>query len=230
MQAASCTFAIVVSALCLAQLGCGRATLSGSTSAAESTAQAGLFEVPADQLAHLKIAPVTRTSWSVAIHTTGTVDWDQDHTTQAITQVNGPITRILVDVGTPVKKDRSAALRLQSRRGQRHRALPQGPQPRGVQQAHRRPHEGNGGPRRGSPSRTTKAPRPTTTTPSPTCRTACSRCGSSASPPPRSTRPRSRARPSAPSWPCARPSPASSCRNWSRPDMLIQAGADRLLP
>jgi cobalt-zinc-cadmium efflux system membrane fusion protein len=33
------------------------------------------------------------------------VDWDQDHTTQAITQVNGPITRILVDVGTPVRKD-----------------------------------------------------------------------------------------------------------------------------
>jgi membrane fusion protein, heavy metal efflux system len=33
------------------------------------------------------------------------VDWDQDHTTQAITQVNGPITRILVDVGTPVQKD-----------------------------------------------------------------------------------------------------------------------------
>jgi cobalt-zinc-cadmium efflux system membrane fusion protein len=33
------------------------------------------------------------------------VDWDQDHTTQAITQVNGPIARILVDVGTPVQKD-----------------------------------------------------------------------------------------------------------------------------
>jgi len=56
-------------------------------------------------MAHLKIAKVAKTSWGVAIHTTGTVDWDQDHTTQAITQVNGPITRILVDVGTPVKKD-----------------------------------------------------------------------------------------------------------------------------
>jgi len=54
---------------------------------------------------HLKIGRVARASWEVAIHTTGTVDWDQDHTTQAITQVNGPISRILVDVGTPVKKD-----------------------------------------------------------------------------------------------------------------------------
>jgi cobalt-zinc-cadmium efflux system membrane fusion protein len=38
------------------------------------------------------------------VHTTGTVDWDADHTTQAITQVNGPISRIMVDNGTPVKK------------------------------------------------------------------------------------------------------------------------------
>jgi len=64
--------------------------------------------VPPDQLAHLKIVQVAKTSWGVAIHTTGTVDWDQDHTTQAITQVNGPITRILVDIGTPVKRDEPA--------------------------------------------------------------------------------------------------------------------------
>jgi cobalt-zinc-cadmium efflux system membrane fusion protein len=30
------------------------------------------------------------------------VDWDADHTTQAITQVSGPISRLLVDLGTPV--------------------------------------------------------------------------------------------------------------------------------
>ena len=38
------------------------------------------------------------------LRTTGTVDWDNDHTTQAITQVSGPITRILVDTGARVKK------------------------------------------------------------------------------------------------------------------------------
>jgi cobalt-zinc-cadmium efflux system membrane fusion protein len=36
--------------------------------------------------------------------TTGTVDWDANHTTQAITQVNGPISRILVDTGAKVKQ------------------------------------------------------------------------------------------------------------------------------
>ena len=33
------------------------------------------------------------------------MDWDADHTTQAITQVNGPISRILVDTGSRVAAD-----------------------------------------------------------------------------------------------------------------------------
>jgi cobalt-zinc-cadmium efflux system membrane fusion protein len=37
------------------------------------------------------------------VRTTGTVDWDNDHTTQAITQVSGPIVRIVADTGTRVK-------------------------------------------------------------------------------------------------------------------------------
>jgi cobalt-zinc-cadmium efflux system membrane fusion protein len=89
----------------LSQPGCGRSTTAENKPSSEATLQPGLFTVPPEQLAHLRIAPAARTSWAVAIHTTGTVDWDQDHTTQAITQVNGPITRILVDVGTPVRKD-----------------------------------------------------------------------------------------------------------------------------
>ena len=59
--------------------------------------------MPPDQLAHLKIAPARAATWSTTVRTTGTVDWDNDHTTQAITQVSGPITRILVDTGTKVK-------------------------------------------------------------------------------------------------------------------------------
>jgi cobalt-zinc-cadmium efflux system membrane fusion protein len=84
-------------------------TKAGEAKAGESKpdqAQApasGPFVVPQDQLARLKIAPVQRTTWSIAINTTGTVDWDADHTTQAITQVNGPISRILVDTGARVQ-------------------------------------------------------------------------------------------------------------------------------
>ena len=96
---------LVLAALGLFQLSCGELKKAESQPADESNKPAGFFTVPPDQLAHLKIAQVAKTSWGVAIHTTGTVDWDQDHTTQAITQVSGPITRILVDVGTPVQKD-----------------------------------------------------------------------------------------------------------------------------
>jgi cobalt-zinc-cadmium efflux system membrane fusion protein len=61
------------------------------------------FTVPEAQRAHLGIATAHLTDLPSTIHTTGTVDWDNDHTTQAITQVNGPITRIVVDLGTHVK-------------------------------------------------------------------------------------------------------------------------------
>jgi cobalt-zinc-cadmium efflux system membrane fusion protein len=37
------------------------------------------------------------------VRTTGTVDWDNDHTAQAITQVSGPITRLVVDTGARVR-------------------------------------------------------------------------------------------------------------------------------
>ncbi len=65
-------------------------------------AQQAYFTVSQDQLAHLRVEPVQRATWEISIHTTGTVDWDADHTTQAITQVNGPIARILVDTGAKV--------------------------------------------------------------------------------------------------------------------------------
>ncbi len=88
----------------LFQLGCG---LSSKTDQAASTqdqaVQPKLLTVSKEQLAHLTIQPVGTATWSITIHTTGTVDWDADHTTQAITQVNGPISRILVDYGSAVK-------------------------------------------------------------------------------------------------------------------------------
>jgi cobalt-zinc-cadmium efflux system membrane fusion protein len=64
--------------------------------------EASLFDVPAKQISNLRIAEARTESWSTVVRTTGTVDWDADRTTQAITQVNGPISRLLVDTGTPV--------------------------------------------------------------------------------------------------------------------------------
>jgi cobalt-zinc-cadmium efflux system membrane fusion protein len=75
-----------------------------SKSEAAHAVQPGLVTISADQTSHLKTVVVGKATWSVSVHTTGTVDWDADHTTQAITQVNGPISRIVVDTGTPVKQ------------------------------------------------------------------------------------------------------------------------------
>ncbi len=71
---------------------------------ADISAEPSLFNVSKEQLDHLQIVTVKRESWPVSIETTGTVDLDNDHTAQAITQVNGPISRIVVDVGAQVKE------------------------------------------------------------------------------------------------------------------------------
>jgi cobalt-zinc-cadmium efflux system membrane fusion protein len=81
---------------------CGLYKKVAPAAAAAQSDEAALFEVPAKQLAHLKIADVKKASWASVVRTTGTVDWDADHTTQAITQVNGPISKLLVDLGSKV--------------------------------------------------------------------------------------------------------------------------------
>ena len=93
---------IVLTAVALALCSCNLSKSTPPVVAAAATDEASLFEVPAKQLPQLDIVEVRKTSWSTTVRTTGTVDWDADHTTQAITQVNGPITKLLVDLGTNV--------------------------------------------------------------------------------------------------------------------------------
>jgi membrane fusion protein, heavy metal efflux system len=89
----------------LASSSCGSKPAAAQPTATPSEADATLFQVPQNQMAHLKIVEAHKAVWSPVIRTTGTVDWDADHTTQAITQVNGPISKLLVDTGTMVKAD-----------------------------------------------------------------------------------------------------------------------------
>jgi cobalt-zinc-cadmium efflux system membrane fusion protein len=70
----------------------------------ETGQPASLFTVSKEQLKHLQIVSVKQESWQLSIETTGTVDLNNDRTAQAITQVGGPISRILVDVGSIVKE------------------------------------------------------------------------------------------------------------------------------
>jgi cobalt-zinc-cadmium efflux system membrane fusion protein len=70
----------------------------------EASQQASLFSVSKEQLEHLRIVSVKQESWQLSIETTGTVDLNNDRTAQAITQVSGPISRLVVDVGSIVKE------------------------------------------------------------------------------------------------------------------------------
>lgn len=91
-------------AVLVSQAGCGSAgTPAGGSESETASNKASLFTVSQDQLAHLQIETVKSGAWRVNVETTGTVDWDADQTTQAITQVSGPITRIAVDYGSHVK-------------------------------------------------------------------------------------------------------------------------------
>lgn len=92
---------LAVAAAASACAGSGNGTKAAGQEPQSS--QPSLFTVPENQLAHLQIKPVQKVNWPFTVRTTGTVDWDADHTTQAITQVSGPIAKILVDAGSFVE-------------------------------------------------------------------------------------------------------------------------------
>jgi cobalt-zinc-cadmium efflux system membrane fusion protein len=93
--------AVVLTALAAAACG-GR---SGDTSgeAPGGQGRSGLFRVSPGQLKELRLAQVQPAAWDTEVRTTGTVDWDAGHTSQAIAAVGGVITRIVVDLGRQVK-------------------------------------------------------------------------------------------------------------------------------
>ncbi len=92
---------LILSVLLLAA-GCGRAPDPGQAAAPKGGDRPALFTVAPAQVAQLRLMPVETDTWTAEIQTTGTVDWDADHTTQAIAQASGPISRIVVDLGSRV--------------------------------------------------------------------------------------------------------------------------------
>ena len=189
--------------------------------------QPALLSVSNDQLAHLTIVDAKKVTWPVDVQTTGTVDWDADHTTQAITQVNGPISRILVDLGTPVKGREPLALRVEPRRRQCGlRRIERRRNREGLHETHRWTAQKELlDQRRRRRKRIMKAMSPITTTPPPTSKTASRRSRSSASRNRRWTMRSNRANPSLPNLPFARRSTGAVIQKLVSPGQFIQAGA-----
>jgi membrane fusion protein, heavy metal efflux system len=95
----------VLSSLVLALSGCSGA---GSDGAAKNNGNnsntAELFTIPADQMAHVQVLTVQPSSLTRTLRLTGTVAYNSFHTTPVITQVSGPVRRIVVVPGQRVQK------------------------------------------------------------------------------------------------------------------------------
>ncbi|MGO9969589.1 MAG: efflux RND transporter periplasmic adaptor subunit [Bryobacteraceae bacterium] len=73
---------------------------SSATDASES--KAGLFTVPQDQMAHVQVTPVQAVKLHRVLRLTGAVAYNSFETTPVITQIGGPVARILVSPGQEV--------------------------------------------------------------------------------------------------------------------------------
>jgi membrane fusion protein, heavy metal efflux system len=63
-----------------------------------------LFAVPKGQLSHIQVVTVQPTSWPRVLRLNGTVAYNSFLTTPVISQVSGPVSRILVSPGQQIKK------------------------------------------------------------------------------------------------------------------------------
>lgn len=63
-----------------------------------------LFTVPKDQASHIQVVTLQPTSWPRVLRLTGTVAYNSFQTTPVISQVSGPVSRIMVSPGQQVKK------------------------------------------------------------------------------------------------------------------------------
>ena len=102
--------ALAVTAMLVAMVGCNgsapgsRGMTSYSGNSAEPSDKAQLFTLPADQMAHVQIVTVQPTSIVRTLRLTGAVSFNGFDTTPVITQVSGPVSRIVVTPGQEVHR------------------------------------------------------------------------------------------------------------------------------
>jgi len=98
--------AFALLSLALALVSCARrgadATVSAASSTEISESKARLFTVPQDQMAHVQVVPVQAIRLTRVLRLTGAVAYNSFETTPVITQIGGPVARILVFPGEEV--------------------------------------------------------------------------------------------------------------------------------
>ena len=94
------------SAIMLVLAGCGGSgsNTSANSSSAKNSDNAELFTIPQEQMAHVQVLTVQTTTLPRTLRLTGAVAYNSFRTTPVITQVSGPVSRIVVVPGQKVRK------------------------------------------------------------------------------------------------------------------------------
>ncbi|MGD0414813.1 MAG: efflux RND transporter periplasmic adaptor subunit [Terriglobales bacterium] len=95
------------SAIMLVFAGCQRSgskASADSSSAAKSSDNAELFTIPQEQMEHVQVLTVQPTTLPRTLRLTGAVAYNSFRTTPVITQVSGPVSRVVVVPGQKVQK------------------------------------------------------------------------------------------------------------------------------
>src|ERR1035438_10083363 len=106
LTALAATSAIMLMLVLMLMTGCGGSASksAGNASSAKSSDNAELFTIPQDQMAHVQVLTVEATTLPRTLRLTGAVAYNSFRTTPVITQVSGPVSRVVVVPGEQVQK------------------------------------------------------------------------------------------------------------------------------
>jgi membrane fusion protein, heavy metal efflux system len=95
---------IVSLTVLLALAGCGGADSGNAKNSNPDTGNPNLFSIPQDQMSHVQVLTIQPTTLTRTLRLTGAVAYNNFRTTPVITQVSGPVSRIVVVPGQKVEK------------------------------------------------------------------------------------------------------------------------------
>ncbi|HTZ73020.1 MAG TPA: efflux RND transporter periplasmic adaptor subunit [Candidatus Aquilonibacter sp.] len=95
---------VLVCACVMAGCGSEQPQMTSYSSEASKSATPQLFTIPQEQMSHVQVVTVATTKLTRTLRLTGTVDYNAFKTTPVISQVGGPVSRVLVLPGEQVKR------------------------------------------------------------------------------------------------------------------------------
>lgn len=94
-----------ISAIALMLASCQESASNAAANSNNTTSNsAELFNIPPDQMSHVQVLTVQPSTLTRSLRLTGAVAYNSFHTTPVITQVSGPVSRVVVVPGQKVKQ------------------------------------------------------------------------------------------------------------------------------